>query len=86
MTIYIFSSFLISFKKFSRNFNGDIFLLASGVSNAFGFGIGSCVGSGAGSGAGSVFGSGVGVGVGLGVGFTVLSWFIIKNLFSYSAK
>ena len=82
MTIYIFSSFLISFKKFSHNFNGDIFLLASGVSNAFGFGVGSCVGSGA----GSVVGSGVGVGVGLSVGFTVLSWFIIKNLFFYSAK
>ena len=52
-TVHIFSSFANLFKRFSCNFNGDIFLLVLGVSNTFGFGVGSGVGSGAGSGAGS---------------------------------
>ena len=60
---FFLSTFSISFKYFSQNFNGDIFLLLWGVSNAFWFGARSCVSSSVGSGHDASVGKGVGSGV-----------------------
>ena len=57
LSVLLFFFLFCVYYFFPRNFNGDIFLLVLGVSNAFRLGASLCVVSGNGSGAASVVGS-----------------------------